>query len=68
MLTVFLLSVAFFYGCAECHYAKCCYDECHYAECRYAECRGAFCWLTVSGTRMSKLKEDEKVAVFLKNL
>ncbi len=36
-----ILSVAFFYCYAECHYAKCRYAECHYAEYRYAECRGA---------------------------
>jgi len=31
MLTVIMLSVAFYY----------CYAQCHYADCRYAECSGA---------------------------
>jgi len=31
MLTVVMLSVAFYY----------CYAQCHYADCRYAECSGA---------------------------
>ncbi len=46
MLGVVMMSVAFIYCHAECHYAECPYAECHYAErpyseCPYAECRDA---------------------------
>ncbi len=41
-----MLSVAFSYCYAECHYAECHYAECRHAECHYAECRNAHCHYT----------------------
>ncbi len=45
MLSVIILSVAFFYCYAECRYPECrifyCYAEYHYAEYHYAEYRYA---------------------------
>jgi hypothetical protein len=43
MLSVIMLSIAFYYSYAECRYAVCRYAECRYVECRYAECRYAEC-------------------------
>jgi hypothetical protein len=45
MPSVIMLSVAFSYCHAECHFAECRisyrHAECHFAECQYAECHGA---------------------------
>jgi hypothetical protein len=42
MLSVIMLSVAFYL-----HYAECCYAECHYADCHYADCHYTVIMLTV---------------------
>jgi hypothetical protein len=53
MPSIIMLSVEFYYCCAQCHFAEypyaechspeCLYAECHYAECHYAECHYAEC-------------------------
>jgi hypothetical protein len=43
LLNVIILSVAFSYCDANCHFAECHYAECRYAEYSHAECRYAEC-------------------------
>jgi hypothetical protein len=42
-ISVTMLSVAFSYCFAECHYAECHYAECHYPECRDITLRIGHC-------------------------
>jgi hypothetical protein len=57
-----MLSVAFYFYNAECHYAECFYVDCRYAECWFAECQYAECHGTLSTAPLGKALANIKLS------